>query len=284
MNRCLVVATDGSAASRAALQYALDFASALNADEIACLCACEEDSPGDLAAAAAVTAGELTLANGLPGPFLFELPDYQTQQRVQADAVLDACRDSIAAAGLKFSPVIASRQPGRVIARTAHMGDIIFLGRNSDSALPSHRVGSTVSVALQSSYKNVVVCPAPYKPVDRIVLLMAGDLIDAELVARGATWAEALSVPALVAVSESGRRISRSALNAAKHVVAGSGVATNAVLYDSRPEVFARTLQPTDLVLVARRRHWELLHLWFGNATDRIVESVTGPVAVMAKC
>ena len=158
MNRCLFVATDGSPAARAALRYALNFASALRADEIACLSVHEEYRSGELASAAVVTVGELALATGTPGPILFELADRQSRLPTQPDTVLDACRDQVAAAGYRFTPIIGTRVPSDVIATTAHIGTMIFLGRNSDST-PSapRRLGFTASMVLQNVQQTIVV-------------------------------------------------------------------------------------------------------------------------------
>lgn len=283
MNRCLLVATDGSPAAHAALFYALEFASALRADEIACLCVHEETQSVE-SASAAVTAGEMALATGTPGPILLEVRERPSRLPIQPDAVLDVCREEVTAAGLRFTPVIGSTLPSRVIASSAHMGELIFLGRNSDRTFAaSSHLGATVSTVLQSVHQTVVVCPATYAPVDRIVLMMAGDLGDAELVARGATWAEALHVPALVAVPGTNEPVCRNALEAAERVVANSGVEATGTMYACRPEQFARQLAASDLILVARRQPWDLVHLWFGNATDRIIEHSAGPAAVMPR-
>lgn len=284
MNRCLFVATDGSPAASAALFYALDFASALQAHEIACLCVHEENRTGKLAPAPVVTAGEMALATGTPGPIFFELPNQQSRLSIQPDSVLDSCREQVSAAGFRFTPVIASRQPSHVVATTAHLGELIFIGRNSDSAraTPS-RLGSTVRAVLQSTQQTVVVCPTTHAAIDRIVLLMAGNLCDAELVARGAMWAEALEVPSLIAVPESDRPFARNALEAAERVLNQASIAATGTTYESRPEEFAQKLTMGDLVLVSRRQRYRLSYLWFGNATDRIVEHSIGPVAVMPR-
>lgn len=283
MNRCLLVATDGSPAARAALLYALDFAAALRADEIACLSVHEEYRSGELASAAVVTAGEMALATGTPRPILFELPDRQSRLPIQPDAVLDACRDLVTAAGFRFTPIIGTRVPSDVIATTAYIGEVIFLGRNSDPT-PSapRRLGFTASMVLQNVQQTILVCPKVYAPVERLVLLLAADVWDAELVASGATWAGTLNIPALVAAG-SDRSFSHKALEVAKHVLTDAGIPTNATIYSCRPEEFAEKLSPTSLLLVARRRRWGVLDFWFGSTTDRIVERAAGPVAVMPK-
>jgi nucleotide-binding universal stress UspA family protein len=284
MSRCLIVATDGSPAAQSALRYALDFAAAMRMNEIACLSVHEEDCSESRHFAPAAVGAEMALATGTGGLLILDQPDMIPRQPIDPDSVLDACSREVTAAGFCFSPVCGSGVPSDVIADTARMGEIVFLGRHSNPRLAAgRRVGSTVSTVLQNVQQTVVVCPVTDTPVDRIVLLMAGDLLDAELVARGATWADALRVPALVAVADSGRSFSRPALEAARRVVTNTGVPATGTTYACSPEEFARNLSPSDLLLVARRRQRSLVHLWFGNATDRIVEHSPGPVAVMAK-
>lgn len=219
-----------------------------------------------------------------PGSIHFELPDPGAPRLpIQPDAVLDACRDQVTAAGFRFTPIIGTHVPSDVIATTAHIGTMIFLGRNSDPTLSTpRRLGFTASMVLQNVQQTVVVCPLVYAPVERIVLLLAADIWDAELVASGATWAAALNVPALVAVG-SDRSSSRNALELAQRALTDAGIPTSATIYSCRPEEFAEKLNPTSLVLIARRQRWGLLHLWFGSTTDRIVERASGPVAVMPK-
>jgi nucleotide-binding universal stress UspA family protein len=284
MSRCLFVATDGSPAARSALRYALHFASAMRIDEIACLSVHEEDRSQRRHFAAAAVGAEMALATGSGGLLILDQPEPQSRQPVDAESVLDACSHEVLAAGFRFSPVCGTGVPSDVIADTAPMGEIVFLGRHSDPIPAAARpIGSTVSTILQRIRQTVVVCPVSHARIERIVLLMAGNMLDAELVARGITWADAMKVPTLVAVADSGRPFSRGALEAAERVVTNSGVAATSTVYQSRPEEFARSLDATDLLLVARRRRWGLVHRWFGDATEHILEYSAGAVAVMAK-
>jgi hypothetical protein len=63
--------------------------------------------------------------------------------------------------------------------------------------------------------------------------------------------------------------------------VADATVQVTGTVLHRRPDEFVQTLNPTDLILIARRRS-NLLQFLFGNVMDRLIEFALGPVAVLA--
>jgi nucleotide-binding universal stress UspA family protein len=282
MNRCLIVATDGSPAAQSALCYALDFAPVLRIQEIVCLCVDEENGSLEEPAALAVGESDMALRSTSAGVMLLDQPDVKAMLSADPAAVLDACLRDVTAAGFRFAPVSSAGIPSDIIVHTGHVAEAVFLGRNSDLTPDTQRLGSTVSNVLQRIRQTAVICPAKHTRIERLVLALVGGQGDPELVARGATIARALKLPVHVAVCGNSKAPSTQAVRAAQTVLANAGLVASGECYACRPDEYVETLQPVDLLVVARSRRWRLVQLWFGSSAGRIVERAPGPVAVIA--
>lgn len=281
MNRCILVATDGSVAAQSALRYAMDFAAATNADEIACLCVREHERRAEVVFATSIAAPEMALAAGCAGPVLIPDAGPEAACRVDPDTVLDACSDVVAAAGFRFTPITCSEPVSALLRRLGDFCQTLFVGRTGIGGRSSSNLGSTVTSVLERVPQMVTVCPREYQAIQRVVIAHSGRGAREPMIEVGAKWAKAFGVPLLMMTTGSSPADASRRQAVIQDSLARLGRDVPCESYCCQPAELADRVGASDLLLVGRHVRWWPVRLCFGSNTEAILQRATGPVAVL---
>jgi nucleotide-binding universal stress UspA family protein len=278
--RCPLVATDGSPAAQSALRYAMEFAAAVRADEIACLCVREPENQPELAFAPCIAAGEVAAGCTSPVITVSNVASSAVCQ-IDPDAVLDACGALVTTSGFRFTPITCRGPVSAVLPRLAELCDTVFLGRVGNNSTQANNLGSTVVSVLERSPQTVFVCPPAYQAIQRIAIAHSGRTRSDRLIRCASEWSTALHAAMLILVAgTSSGDISRRR-EVIRNALAHARLDVPCESHCGSPAEVAERLGQGDLLLVGRHSRCWPLRAWYGSNTETILRRAVGPVAVL---
>jgi nucleotide-binding universal stress UspA family protein len=273
--RRILIPTDGSENTRAAVAYALDLARQTDAK------------------VTAISVNDISNYAAIPGEHDAESPLYQASQAAIGDAI-----EMGAAKGVRVEGMIVSGIPKRDIVEASKDHDLVVMGTTGRTGLPHLLLGSVAERVVRKAYCPVIVVrtgvTSSFK-CDRILIATDGSENSAPAVREGLNLARAfgaqvtaLSVsddtglPAAGRGSAEGRVLASEAVAEVENEGRKLGIeVTPSVPTGSPDDAIVDASTEHDLLVMGTHGRSGLAHLRMGSVAERVIRFARCPVMVV---
>ena len=272
MIKKILVAQDGSAFGRAALEYGIWLASKFGAS----LCGIH-----------------VVDIVSLEGPFLHDLSasigfepglNFSAKMREILDAkssdILDFFKEECKKAGVECETAASTGIIAREISDHAKLADLVVIGaRGINEEFERGMLGSVTEGVIRGSSKPVLVVPKEFKAPEKLLLAYDSTPHASKAMHSAAEWATALALP-LTVVSVSVEEGGDEFLNEAKDYLKPYKLEAKFVQLIGDPPALIEELyrkSAFDLLFMGITSHSRIVEMIFGSTTEHVMRALPGP-------
>lgn len=274
MFKSILVPTDGSDFCEISLKYALDFAKKYDAYV-------KSLHVVDIRAIKGPFIRDISASMGLV-PIIDYQPKIQEILEERGKIALDTSEQMCKEAGIRFFREMVTGIISQEIKKAGHTVDMIVMGQRGEHAeFGTVLLGSTLEATVRETHKPILVTPATYRPVNRILMAYDGsDIANCALrVCRNISTEIGLPVT-VITVSDHAAE-GEAILNEARQYLAPNDIDADYVLKsgdDSKIILSAMADYRCDLLIMGAYGQGRFLELVLGSTTSYILRKATFPV------
>ncbi|MDR4507374.1 MAG: universal stress protein [Candidatus Brocadiaceae bacterium] len=275
MIKRILVATDGSENSLAAIDYAISIARVKNAS-----------ISGVYVKDIKVLAGPLIhdIGTSIGGMVPYGTFNQTVREMldVKADAALNQVEGKCKRAGVSFVREIREGIVHREIVKSAENCDLVAMGKmGAHAEWRDVFLGTNVEFVVRQTHKPVLITPQKYKPFTRMLIAYGGSAASDMAVKRGAEIAKAMNLPITVVSVADKKGKAVETLSTAEALLRSLGLSVDTIAKEGTDTVggiLDVCKDGYDILVMGAYGHSKLQEMILGSTTVRVMRKVSCPI------